>query len=30
MVVNKVENSHVDIFYKEKRFFANLHGSKKL
>ena len=29
-VVNKVEYSHVNIFYKEKRFFANLHENIKL
>ena len=28
-VVNKVDYSHVYIFYKEKRFFANLHGNIK-
>ena len=29
-VVNKVEYSHVNIFYKEKRFFANFHENIKL
>ena len=28
--MNKVEYSHVNIFYKEKLFFANLHGNIRL
>ena len=28
--MHKVEHSRVYIFYKEKRFFANLHGNIKL
>ena len=28
--MNKVEYTRVNIFYKGKRFFANLHGNIKL
>ena len=28
--MNKVEYSRIDIFYKEKHFFIDLHGNIKL